>query len=204
MAERENAAAYAGRNKRKAKKRKTTQRRIEKKPLNGEKMSKKQADDQQWYEKDPSLLEAEKAAMAKMFPNFKLEQLGNGRLAWTGTLTPGLWRGLNASEDDLTAKQTWEVKAIYENNHPSRYSVKVFLVNPTIDTVIKETGWVPSPFNNYDYLCEMSIGKGDFTSAPHELYEALSWLQAFELVMIGELTKEEFNEALERSVNRRC
>ena len=165
-------------------------------------MSKKQADDQQWYEKDPSLLEAEKAAMAIYFPEFKLEHTEDGRLAWTGTLTPGLWRGLNASEDDLTAKQTWEVKAIYGNNHPNE-SVKVFLVNPTIDTVIKETGWVPSPFNNYDYLRNMSIGEGEycFSSAASELCRALSWLMALELVMTGELTKEEFNESLERSVN---
>ena len=42
----------------------------------------------QWYESNPSLLEAEKMAMHKFFPNFTLDKLEDGRLYWIGELTP--------------------------------------------------------------------------------------------------------------------
>lgn len=159
----------------------------------------------QWYEKDPSLLVAEKAAMAKAFPHFQLEQIGDGRLAWTGTLTPGIWKGFWAAEDDFSARQTWEVMAIYENNHPNQQmgsSVKVFLLYPTIDIVIKEIGWRPyhllhDPISNQDYLCtaqaeDVKVGETS-TSAASVLAWAVKWLTAFELVMTGDLSKEDFN-----------
>jgi len=159
----------------------------------------------QWYEKDPSLLVAEKAAMAKAFPNFQLEPIGDGRLAWTGTLTPGIWKGFWAAEDDLSARQTWEVMAIYENNHPNQQmgsSVKVFLLYPTIETVIEHIGWRPyhllhDPISNQDYLCtaqaeDVKVGETS-TSAASVLAWAVKWLTAFELVMTGDLSKEDFN-----------
>ena len=45
----------------------------------------------QWYENDPALLEAEKAAMHKCFPGFTLDKLDDGRLYWIGKLTPGIY-----------------------------------------------------------------------------------------------------------------
>jgi len=159
----------------------------------------------QWYEKDPSLLVAEKAAMAKAFPNFQLEQIGDGRLAWTGTLTPGIWKGFWAAEDDLSARQTWEVMAIYENNHPHQQmgsSVKVFLLYPTIETVIEQIGWTPhhllsDPISGQKYLCtaraeDVKVGETS-TSAASVLAWAMRWLMSFELVMTGDLSKELFN-----------
>lgn len=41
---------------------------------------------QQWYELDPSLLAAEKAAMQKAFPHFQLDKLDDGHLCWIGKL----------------------------------------------------------------------------------------------------------------------
>lgn len=159
----------------------------------------------QWYERDPSLLVAEKAAMARAFPNFQLEQIGDGRLAWTGTLTPGIWKGFWAAEGDISARQTWEVMAIYENNHPHQQmgsSVKVFLLSPTIQTVIEQIGWRPyhllhDPISNQDYLCtaqaeDVKVGETS-TSAASVLAWAVKWLTAFELVMTGDLSKEDFN-----------
>jgi|GEM_PF-6626336 len=167
-------------------------------------MNENLAEIQQWYEKDPSLLVAEKAAMAKAFPNFVLEQIGDGRLAWTGTLTPGIWKGFWAEENDLSARQTWEVMAIYEHNHPHQQmgsSVKVFLLYPTIETVIEQIGWTPryllyDPISKQKYLCmaqaeDVEIGETT-TSAATVLIWALKWLTAFELVMTGD-SKEDFH-----------
>ena len=167
-------------------------------------MNENLTENQQWYEKDPSLLVAEKYAMSKTFPNFELEQIGDGRLAWTGTLTPGIWKGFWAVEGNLFARQSWEVMAIYESNHPHQQmgsSVKVFLLYPTIKTVIEHIGWRPwpllhDPISNQDYLWtanaeDVKIGETN-TSAATVLLWAENWLTAFELVMTGDLSKEDF------------
>lgn len=165
-------------------------------------MNENLAEIQQWYKKDPSLLVAEKAAMAKAFPNFVLEQIGDGRLAWTGTLTPGIWKGFWAKND--SDRQTWEVMAVYQKNHPQKQigsSVKVFLLYPTLDIVIKQIGWTPrhllyDPISNQKYLCtahaeDVKIGETN-TSAATVLLWTQKWLTAFELVMTGDLSKEDF------------
>lgn len=41
-----------------------------------------------WYECNPELLESEKIAMAKFFPQFTLDRLNDGRLVWHGKLDP--------------------------------------------------------------------------------------------------------------------
>ena len=133
---------------------------------------------QQWYEKDPSLLAAERAAMAKAFPYFQLETLPDGRLAWTGTFVPGIWKGFNADENDFSARQTWEVMAVYENNHPVQKmgsSVKVFLLTPSMDQIIQRLGWTPHHvLRDQDsgllYLCtaraeDIKVGKTLTTAA---------------------------------------
>ena len=168
-----------------------------------EKVNEGSAEVQQWYKKDPSLLVAEKAAMAKVFPNFKLEQIADGRLAWTGTLIPGIWKGFWAKND--SDRQTWEVMAIYDNNHPNQIlgsSVKVFLLSPTIDFVIEQIGWCPSSLlrdhiSGLLYLCTAhaeDINVGDTTTtAAVVLRWAFKWLQAFELVMTGYLSREDYD-----------
>ena len=40
----------------------------------------------QWYEIDTELLEKEKVAMSKSFPQFKLEILDDCRLSWIGEI----------------------------------------------------------------------------------------------------------------------
>ena len=160
---------------------------------------------QQWYEKDPSLLAAEKAAMARCFPYFQLEKLPDGRLAWTGTLTPGIWKGFNADENDLSARQTWEVMAVYENNHPVQKmgsSVKVFLLTPSMDQIIQRIGWTPHHvLRDHDsdllYLCtaraeDIKVGETSTTAAT-VLAMAAKWLISFEMVMTGDLTRKEFD-----------
>ena len=160
---------------------------------------------QQWYEKDPSLLAAEKVAMAKWFPYFQLEKLPDGRLAWTGTLTPGIWKGFNADENDLSARQTWEVMAVYENNHPVQKmgsSVKVFLLTPSMDQIIQRIGWTPHHVlrdkdSDLLYLCtaraeDIKVGETS-TSAATVLAMAAKWLISFEMVMTGDLTRKEFD-----------
>lgn len=147
----------------------------------------------QWYEKDPSLLMAEKAAMNQAFPGFTLDKLDDGRLAWVGSLNIG-----------ILGDNEWHIMAVYNNNHPQQVmgsSVRVYLVEPDIDDIIKDLGWKPLHLlmdsNNQLYLCtaeasNIKTGK-ETTSAASVIAWAVKWLMSFELVLTGDLSKEQFN-----------
>ncbi len=146
-----------------------------------------------WYEKDPQLFTAEKTAMEQHFPQFRLERLDDGRLAWVGELNIGIWNNI-----------TWTVMAVYDNNHPQAVmgsSVRVYLVQPDIYDIIDHIGWRPTHLladsEGDIYLCtaeasNIKTGKIS-TSAVSVILWAVKWLMAFELVMTGDLTKEQFN-----------
>ncbi|MCL2073474.1 MAG: hypothetical protein FWH18_06125 [Marinilabiliaceae bacterium] len=148
----------------------------------------------QWYEKDPSLLIAEKAAMTHAFPHFELEKLDDGRLAWTGSLNVG-----------VMGDSSWYIMAVYNNNHPQQImgsSVRVYLVEPDINDLIKDLGWKPAHLlidsDNQLYLCTAEAGNiktgKEVTSAASVIAWAVKWLMAFELVLMGDLSVEKFNE----------
>ena len=148
----------------------------------------------QWYERDPGLLAAEKAAMAEKWPHFTLEKLDDGRLAWTGSLSL-----------KLMGDNSWYVMAVYNNNHPQQVmgsSVRVYLVEPDIHELIEGLGWQPTHLlrdsNNQLYLCTAEAGNiktgKEVTSAASVMAWAAKWLIAFELVLTGDLPKEKFNE----------
>ena len=147
----------------------------------------------QWYEKDPGLLMAEKAAMNRYFPGFTLDKLDDGRLAWVGKLKIGILGG-----------NEWYIMAVYNNNHPYQVmgsSVRVYLIEPNIDDLINALGWRPLHLlldsNNQLYLCTAEAGNiktgKENTSAAGVIAWAVKWLMSFELVLSGELTKEQFN-----------
>jgi len=148
----------------------------------------------QWYDRDPGLLSAEKAAMARSFPHFEMEKMGDGRLAWSGALNIG-----------LMGNNVWYIMAVYNNNHPQQVmgsSVRVYLVEPDIYELIEGLGWQPTHLlrdsNNQLYLCTAEAGNiktgKEVTSAASVIAWAVKWLMAFELVLTGDLPKEKFNE----------
>jgi len=147
----------------------------------------------QWYEKDPGLLMAEKAAMNRAFPGFTLDKLDDGRLAWVGSLNIG-----------ILGDNVWHVMAVYNNNHPQQVmgsSVRVYLIQPDIDELIAGLGWRPLHLlmdsNNQLYLCTAEAGNiktgKETTSAASVIAWAVKWLMSFELVLTGDLTQEQFN-----------
>lgn len=147
----------------------------------------------QWYEKDPGLLMAEKAAMNHAFPGFTLDKLDDGRLAWVGSLNIGILGG-----------NEWHIMAVYNNNHPQQImgsSVRVYLIQPDIDELIEDLGWRPLHLlmdsNNQLYLCTAEAGNiktgKETTSAASVIAWAVKWLMSFELVLTGDLSQEQFN-----------
>ncbi len=147
----------------------------------------------QWYEKDPGLLMAEKAAMNRAFPHFTLDKLDDGRLAWVGSLNIG-----------ILGDNEWHIMAVYNNNHPEQVmgsSVRVYLIQPDIDELIEDLGWRPLHLlmdsNNQLYLCTAEAGNiktgKETTSAASVIAWAVKWLMSFELVLTGDLSQEQFN-----------
>lgn len=149
----------------------------------------------QWYERDPMLLQAEKEAMSRDFPQFSLIKLNDGRLAWVGDVK------LNVMGDN-----SWRLMAVYQPNHPVQQmgsSVYVYLVEPSIEALIEQLGWRPHHLlrdsNNRNYLCTTEAGyvkatNTQVTSANTVLRWAIKWLLCFELVLTGDMTTEEFDK----------
>ncbi len=151
----------------------------------------------QWYESNPTLLEAEKAAMAKCFPNFELGKLDDGRLYWMGELAPGVY------ETKFGRKKSYTVMAVYQNNHPVQQmgsSVFVYPVLPDADELIHD-GPFCTAHMLYDsvrekYICtanadDIRVGNTK-TTAASVLGWAVKWLLAYELVLTGDATETEF------------
>ena len=153
----------------------------------------------QWYESNPQLLALERVAMNKAFPNFKMEKLDDGRLAWIGKLNIG------AYESKFHQPMEYHVMALYMNNHPHAQmgsSVRVYPVLPDVQELINKCGFRPSHLltdSNGDlYLCtneasNQKIGN-DITSAASVLGWACKWFLGYELVLTGDLEKEKFNQ----------
>ncbi len=151
----------------------------------------------QWYEINPMLLEAEKFAMAKFFPNFTLDRLEDGRLYWIGSLTPGVYKSANGTYKKYT------VMAVYMNNHPAKEmgsTVRVYPLDPDIEYLENEYGEFPphilrDSINEY-FLCTAQAGDikndKDVTTAASVLAWACKWFLAYELVLSGTLSKREF------------
>ena len=149
----------------------------------------------QWYDREPQRLRDEIEGMNHFFPQFKLYKMDDGRYYWRGTLRPNV----------LPNGWAWEVAAIYNNDHPAPVmggSVRVVLLNPSIDTVINAMGWRPHHLlycpKDGTYLCttraeDMSYGTQYETTAVQTLTWAIKWLTALELVLTGDMSKELFN-----------
>ncbi len=153
----------------------------------------------QWYEKDPELLEMEKAAMHRCFEGFKLEKLDDGRLYWIGELTPGIY------ETKFGERLTYTVMAVYNNNHPEQImgsSVRIYPILPDVDDLIDRAGFRPYHLlrdsNNNSYLCTNEAGNvstgSTITTAASVMAWAVKWLSCYELVLTGDLSKEQFNQ----------
>ena len=152
---------------------------------------------QPWFKKEPDRLEAEKKQMKKIFPQFSLQTLGDGRLAWVGKLRPGLM-GRNGWD--------WHLMAVYNNDHPRAVmggSVRIYLIRPDIQLLIDQLRWRPHHLlideKNNLYLCttraeDVHTGRGSYeTTAIQALTWANKWLMGMELVLSGKMTKAQFD-----------
>lgn len=154
----------------------------------------------EWYEREPKRLEDEKYAMSMSFSHFQLMTLKDKRLAWYGTLRPGL---LGDKGWD------WTVLAVYNPSHPAQVmggSVRVFLLKPELDFLVSTLGWRPhhllsDPEDGY-YLCTTQaddIAAGNSfayeTTAAQTLAWADKWFMCLELVLAGTMSKEEFDQS---------
>jgi L-rhamnose mutarotase len=153
----------------------------------------------QWYETNPQLLALERIAMQKAFPNFKMEKLDDGRMAWVGKLNVGVY------ETKFHQPMEYHVMALYMNNHPHAQmgsSVRVYPILPNVQELIDKCGFRPYHLlvdsNNDLYLCTNEADNqktgNDVTSAASVLGWACKWFLGYELVLTGDLDKDKFNQ----------
>lgn len=153
----------------------------------------------QWYETNPQLLALERIAMQKAFPNFKLEKIDDGRMAWIGKLNVGVY------ETKFHQPMEYHVMALYMNNHPHAQmgsSVRVYPILPNVQELIDKCGFRPYHLlvdsNNDLYLCTNEADNqktgNDVTSAASVLGWACKWFLGYELVLTGDLDKDRFNQ----------
>lgn len=137
----------------------------------------------QWYDNDPSIFEKEMKNMNISFPDFKLAQHPDGQLYWQGEIEVG-----------VLSNTKWELMAVYSPDYPNiecGERVRVYLMEPS--RLINELEWHPK------YLCQDNNGLKYISislalgSAVSYLSLAIKWLIAFELVLNGDLSIEEFN-----------
>lgn len=154
----------------------------------------------QWYEADPELLEMEKIAMGKAFDGFELGKLDDGRLYWIGNVTPGVYE----TKFGVANRKTYTLMAVYQQNHPMQVmgsSVHVYPVLPDVQDLIDVCGFQPAHLlwdsNRQLYLCTAErddVKAGNtITTAASVIAWAIKWLTCYELVLTGDLTKEQFN-----------
>ena len=137
--------------------------------------------------------------MNKAFPNFKMEKLEDGRLAWIGKLNIG------AYESKFHQSMEYHIMALYMNNHPHAQmgsSVRVYPVLPDVQELIQKCGFRPyhllTDSNGDLYLCTNEADNqktgNDITSAASVLGWACKWFLGYELVLTGDLERDKFNQ----------
>ena len=152
----------------------------------------------QWYQSNPDLLEAEKMVMRQKFPDFTLEEVGDGRLAWVGKLNLGIY------ESKTHVPMEYNIMAIYMSNHPHQQmgsSVRIYPLLPSVDELIEKCGFRPYHLlrdaNEDLYLCTNEAGDQktgtEVTTAASVIAWACKWFMAYELVLTGDLDKDIFN-----------
>ena len=164
-----------------------------------------------WYENDPDLLEAEKMAMAKFFPTFKLYKLddGSGRLYWRGKVQPTGQGGMS-----------WELMLIYKNDHPQSEgyggSIQILPTKPRLKDIAKslptDSGkglglGLPHIYrsnfgrNEEYFICTadpkyFKATQARSTSAASSLSWACKWITLCEMWLNGEISDEVAKEGV--------
>ncbi len=147
-----------------------------------------------WYEDNPVLLKKEIDNMSRFFPNFKLSELKDGRLCWTGTVNPTILR-----EDAV-----YVLQAVYDHNYPANNtyggSIKVYVVDPDLQSLSDSIEEVPhlikDQFDNI-FICtcrqEDFVAGAESSSVVAAIAWAVKWLYSFELWLSGDIETEEFD-----------
>jgi len=164
-----------------------------------------------WYQNDPELLEAEKMAMAKFFPTFKLFKLedGSGRLYWRGKVQPTGKGGM-----------VWDLMLIYKNDHPKSEgyggSIQILPVTPRLKDIAQQLPidndaglglGLPHIYraqfgrNEEYFICSadpkyFKASQTRSTSAASSLSWACKWILLVEMWLNGEVSDEVAREGV--------
>jgi len=149
---------------------------------------------EQWYDKNPQLLEAEKILMKSSYPDFKLEKLEDGRLYWLGSIKTGL----EGTYSYKTSEYCFMM--VYSSFYPNHYAgcpLRTYLVEPEIKDIICDLGFFPcelridSSGEKYIDFCDYTASKSGWcTRAVHQASLMYVEMLALELYKSGQIHKE--------------
>ena len=165
----------------------------------------------QWYEQNPQLLMAERAAMYDFQGNrAKLQFLEDGRACWRVRCQPVI------ADKPKEECRAYDIALIYDSDHPKARcgsSVKAYLLRPTIEDLQEIVNRTPGVYpkrlshilcdeNGEFYLCSSSSAnvsadldsEGGITSAATSLRFALRWINVFELGLLDSETWAKFQK----------
>jgi len=137
------------------------------------------------------------------FNGFTLGKLDDGRLYWIGDVTPGVYE----TKFGVQNRKTYTLLAVYQNNFPMftmGYSIYVYPLNPDASELIDLWGFrlhflSDSDSNlHFDFSYDCHQWPTNTPNAASMIYKSLSLLTAAELVLVGELSKEDFLKAYHR------
>jgi hypothetical protein len=147
-----------------------------------------------WYDNDPELLSAEIELMRRQFPQFDLEKQSDGRMAWIGTISPGMM---------VSGPRVYTIQVVYEHDHPSTStyggSIKVYSIDPNLEEIneIESLPHVLHDDHGHLYLCTHStehFRRGDaHASGVSAIAWAVRWFGVFEMWLDGAVPKEDFS-----------
>lgn len=138
-----------------------------------------------WYEKDSDLLKKEYNEMNKVFPNYRMNKLPDGRICWVGKMN--------------CLQNIYNLVVVYESNYPAwnttERPLRVFVYCDHLTNTIL----------NYDIITGLAYSYVENRGEIHipftihttsAIAHAIKWCQAYDLLTSGELTLEEFNNGM--------
>lgn len=149
---------------------------------------------EQWYDKNPQLLELGKKSMKVGYPDFSLQKLEDGRLYWVGSIQTGI----EGTYPNKTTEYCFMM--VYSPFYPNHYAgcpLRTYLIEPEIKDIICDLGFFPCEFR-IDSSGEKYIDFCDYTDAKsssciravHQAYLMSVEMLALEIYKSGQISRE--------------
>ncbi|WP_255335794.1 Mov34/MPN/PAD-1 family protein [Methanosarcina sp. KYL-1] len=141
-----------------------------------------------WYQDFPELLKYEKRLMERLFPQFELETLPDGKMMWLGTVKS-------------PKKNNWLLAIIYQDFYPQKengeHPIRGYIVNSEKIISTDNIPYLRKDDNGEFYIQQdvKNVKENNFSvsqNAVNSLSFAINWIKSYESWTEKEITLDEF------------